>query len=200
VWASGDAIVLRFSSIDGRFHSGRPVRIVERTPEPELPLGWDALVETDRLRLVPFDERHAAAAEIVHGTDAAREAAASGEHWREHGFGTWLLVARSSGTAVGVAEVHHAHPGVTGIGEEEVEIGWAIAEGERGRGLATEAMRAALADLWRRSAVEHVVAYIRPENLASHRVAAGLGLEVRGPGLTRSGDPMTVYVLRRRAS
>jgi hypothetical protein len=33
MWRSGDLVTLRFRSIDGRFYSGRPLRVVEHTPE-----------------------------------------------------------------------------------------------------------------------------------------------------------------------
>jgi RimJ/RimL family protein N-acetyltransferase len=92
--------------------------------------------------------------------------------------------------------VHFAYPGVTGITTDEVEVGWSVDEAARNRGFATEAMRAAIADAWTRARTDHLVAYIRPENAASHRVAAKLGFVARAEGLTRSGDPMTVYELR----
>ena len=33
MWRSGDVVTVRFRSIDGRFHSGRPLRVIEHTPE-----------------------------------------------------------------------------------------------------------------------------------------------------------------------
>lgn len=146
----------------------------------------DAL-RTARLTLVPLGLEHAA-----HHDDAECELAEA--HWTEHAFGSWAVLLE--GRFAGAAELHFAHPGVTGISTDEVEAGWEIDEQHRGRGLATEAMRAAIADVWTRAQPTHLVAYIRPENAASHRVAAKLGFTVRGPGLTRSGDPMAVYELR----
>jgi RimJ/RimL family protein N-acetyltransferase len=93
--------------------------------------------------------------------------------------------------------VHYAYPGVTGLTTDEVEVGWEIEPALRGRGLATEAMRAAIDDAWDRTGADHLVAYIRDENARSHRVAAKLGFAARGRGLTRDGSPMTVYELRR---
>ena len=58
-------------------------------------------------------------------------------------------------------------------------------------------MQAAIADAWERTGADHLVAYIRPENAASHRVAEKLGFRPRNEGLTRDGSPMTVYELRR---
>src|SRR6478752_6094695 len=71
------------------------------------------------------------------------------EHWRRHGFGDWQLF--HGDTFAGLAEIHYAWPGVTGISTDEVEAGWEIVEALRGRGLATEAMRAAIADAWERT-------------------------------------------------
>jgi RimJ/RimL family protein N-acetyltransferase len=89
---------------------------------------------------------------------------------------------------------------VTGLSSDEVEAGWEIVEELRGRGLATEAMRAAIEDAWRRTGADHLVAYIRPENAVSLRVAEKLGFRFRNEGLTRSREPMLVFELRRDAA
>jgi len=153
--------------------------------------GTPAMAETlrtDNLTLVPLDTG------FVHVHDR-EECALAQAHWAKHGFGTWALLIRA-GTFAGVAEVHYAHEGVEGISTDEVEIGWSILPDFQGRGYATEAMGAAIADIWQRAHVDHVVAYIRPDNAASLRVAAKLGLVARGEGRTRSGDAMTVFELR----
>lgn len=149
---------------------------------------------TDRLRLVPLGPGHAAAyGAFMPEEDARRETAEAEAHWAEHAFGPWAVL--EDGCFVGFAEVHYAGEGIGGIDPREVEVGWVISEDRRGRGLATEAMRAAIADAWRRAATDHLVAYIRPENEISQRVAEKLGFRLRGPGRARSGDPVGVYVL-----
>jgi len=145
------------------------------------------VLATERLRLVPLDTSY-------RGAFDAQECDAAARHWGEHGFGHWAVLA--DGTFAGVAEVHFAYPGVEGIETDEVEIGWTILPDHQGRGLATEAAGAAIADAWARAGVDHVVAYIRPDNPASLRVAEKLGFTRRSSGLTRSGDPMTVFELR----
>lgn len=105
---------------------------------------------------------------------------------------------RGDGSFLGVAELHLAGPGIDGIAADEVEAGWWVTERRRGEGIATEAMSAALEDLWTRTETECVAAYIDPGNAASHRVAAKLGFVVRGPGRGRSLEPMTVYELHKR--
>jgi RimJ/RimL family protein N-acetyltransferase len=152
-------------------------------------------LRTERLLLVPLRRVHAAEyAAFMPAEDAERETAESEAHWGRHGFGPWAVL--EEGRFVGFAEVHHAGEGIGGIAADEVEVGWVIAEGRRGRGLATEAMLAAIADAWARAGTQHLVAYIRPENAASLRVADKLGFSLRGPGRARSGDPVGVYELR----
>jgi RimJ/RimL family protein N-acetyltransferase len=73
-----------------------------------------------------------------------------------------------------------------------------VTEDRRNEGIATEAMEAAIDDLWGRLDVESITAYIdEGEKGPSRRLAAKLGFNVRGPGRGRSGESMTVYELRR---
>ena len=58
------------------------------------------------------------------------------------------------------------------------EIGWRLARHAWGRGYASEAARAALADAWARGA-ERVVSFTAVENLRSQAVMARIGLERR---------------------
>jgi RimJ/RimL family protein N-acetyltransferase len=73
-----------------------------------------------------------------------------------------------------------------------------VTEGRRGEGIATEAMQAAIGDLWGRAGVDSLTAYIEEgENESSRRLAVGVGFRVRGRGRGRFGERMTVYELRR---
>jgi len=132
--------------------------------------------------------------EAVDDESPAREHRDAVAHWRAHGFGPWIV--DEGPRPVGLLEVHFAGPGVTGIAPDEVELGWLVVPDARNRGIATEAALAALADTWRRVAPPWVVAYIRPDNAASIRVAERIGLRHDADGLTRSGDPMWIYRLR----
>lgn len=134
---------------------------------------------------------------VVGADDADREYKDAVAHWRAHGFGPWLVEA--GGEPVGVLEIHYAGPGVTGIEPHEVEIGWTTVEAHRGRGYASEAGRVALDDAFERAKPNHhgwIVAYIRPENATSQRVATRLGMRHEADGLTRSGDPMQLWRAR----
>lgn len=156
-------------------------------------------IATERLRLRQPTEADLPAYVIVtNGEDSEREHKDAVAHWRAHGFGPWLV--ELDGAPVGVVEVHYAGPGVVGIEPHEVEIGWVTIEEHRGRGIAAEAARAALGDAWEHASPNHhgwIVAYIRPENAASIRVAEGLGMRHEADGITRSGHPMRLYRSRR---
>jgi RimJ/RimL family protein N-acetyltransferase len=158
----------------------------------------ELVLRTPRLELTPL--RLADEPEHVRASgrpeDAARDARSADAHWREHGFGLWAVRDRADGCFLGVAELHFAGEGIDGIAGDEVEAGWWVTEERRNEGIATEAMSAAIADLWARTPADHIAAYIDGANPTSHRVATKLGFTVRGPGHGRSGETMTVYELR----
>ena len=60
----------------------------------------------------------------------------------------------------------------------ELEIGYHVHRERWGRGFATEAAKAAMEDAFGRFDVERVVSMIRPENVASRRVAEKNGMTV----------------------
>jgi RimJ/RimL family protein N-acetyltransferase len=170
-----------------------PPRIARHT-------AYTIVLETTRLVLTPLslldEAEHAAASGSA--ADAARDARSSELQWREHGFGPWAIRDRSDNSFLGGAELRYAGDGIDGIAPTEVEAGWWVTASRRNEGIATEAMRAAIADVWWRTGVEIVTAYIADgENEPSRRLAASLGFTVRGPGRGRFGEPMTVYELRR---
>src|SRR4051794_26659476 len=64
MWSSGDVVVLRYRSIDGRFRAGRPLSVVEHTDDwlvTSLAEGTQVavpvLADGRGLRDVPLDER-----------------------------------------------------------------------------------------------------------------------------------------------
>lgn len=110
------------------------------------------------------------------------------DNYQRHGFGLWV-VETHAGEFVGdcgltMQEVEGTHL---------VEVGWHVRSDLRRRGLATEAAHA-VKEAARAAGVEHLVAIIRPDNIASQRVAAHIGLvlerevEKRGPALVFGAD------------
>lgn len=109
-------------------------------------------------------------------------------NYREHGFGLWVIESHA-GEFLGdcgltMQEVE---------GEWLVEAGWHVRTAVRRQGYAAEAagaVRRAARDL----GVEHLIAIIRPDNLASQGVARKIGLsferevDKRGPALIFGAD------------
>jgi RimJ/RimL family protein N-acetyltransferase len=158
------------------------------------------VLRTERLLLTPLtrldEPEHATAS--GRPADALRDTGAAEVQWRGYGFGPWAIRDLRDEGFLGCAELRLAGDGTDGIEPAEVEAGWWVAEERRNQGIANEAMHAAIGDLWGRAETDCITAYIEEgENEASRRVAAKLGFAVRGQGRGRSGEPMTVYELRR---
>ena len=99
--------------------------------------------------------------------------------WRQDGFGLWALEStepESAGELLGFAGL--GHPSFIPALEIEVEIGWRLARSAWGRGLATEAARAALAYARGPLGLPRLISIIHPENARSQRVAEKLGMKV----------------------
>ena len=165
------------------------------------------VLQTARLILIPLkrldEAEHARASRDP--AAALRDTRAAEVQWQKHGFGPWAIRDRRDNSFLGGAELRFAGDGIEGIAPDEVEAGWWVTEDRRNEGIATEAMHAAIDDLWSRTDAASITAYIEEgeEKEPSRRLAAKLGFELRGPGRGRSGEPMTVYellqdVLRRR--
>ncbi|MBI3710526.1 MAG: GNAT family N-acetyltransferase [Proteobacteria bacterium] len=96
-------------------------------------------------------------------------------HWDAIGYGYWAVEAIASGAYVGEVGFSDYRrdivPSVDGI----PEIGWVLAAHAHGRGLASEAARAALA--WRDAALPpgETVCIVAPEHAPSLRIAEKLG-------------------------
>jgi RimJ/RimL family protein N-acetyltransferase len=171
----------------------------DRSLEPlALPPGWDSTpLRTERLRLTPFAPGDLDDVAAVYGDGAPRELELSTTTWRAHGFGFWVVRDRDTGAFAGVVEAHLGGPGMEGIDPDEVEIGWIVEPSRRNGGVATEAARAVVADLFDRARVSHLTALIQTPNEPSQRVAAKLGLRLRSLGRGRKGDRAEIYELRR---
>lgn len=109
--------------------------------------------------------------------------------YEQHGFGLWVIETHA-GDFVGDC-------GLTMQdieGEQLVEAGWHVRAPLRRQGYAAEAA-ASVRDAAREVGVEHLVAIIRPDNVASQRVATKIGLTLQrevhahgGPALVFGAD------------
>lgn len=143
------------------------------------------MIETERLRLLPWRaedwESFAPIAKdpemmrfITHGVPWSDERIQhlierQRAYHESHGYCRWRLELRESGETAGFC-------GAAGLqGLDEPEMGWWVARKLWRRGLATEAARAALDDLFTRVGLERIVSVIAIGNAASVRVAEKLG-------------------------
>jgi RimJ/RimL family protein N-acetyltransferase len=102
-------------------------------------------------------------------------------HWDEHGFGLWALQPREDAAGcIGFAGL--AVPAFLPEVLPAVEVGWRLAGGWWGRGLATEAARASVEHGFDALGLRTIVSIIDPGNVRSLRVAAKLGMR---PGQDR---------------
>jgi RimJ/RimL family protein N-acetyltransferase len=110
-------------------------------------------------------------------------------HWQLRGYGMWAVEERSSGTMVGRIGFYEPE------GWPGMELGWMLARSHWGRGLATEGARAALAFAFAVLRKPHVISLIRPENVASVRVAEKLRARLEGRSRAL-GTEALVYGIR----
>lgn len=87
------------------------------------------------------------------------------------GYCRWRIEEKATGATVGFCGGGRMH----GLADDEVEVGWWLARSHWGRGLATEAARAAIHDLFHRVGLPRVVSMAARENAASLRIMAKLG-------------------------
>lgn len=91
-------------------------------------------------------------------------------HWRDHGFGTWI-VRDGRGVPVGWVGLGTTELG----GPGSVELLSSVAADHWRRGIATEAGRAAIAIGAEHLGLRELVCYTMVENVASQRTMSGLG-------------------------
>ncbi|WP_045876946.1 GNAT family N-acetyltransferase [Pseudofrankia sp. DC12] len=114
------------------------------------------------------------------------------QQWEQRGHGLFAVLDRTTGEFVGrVGPQFWDQFG-------EVEIAWTLRAERWGQGLATEAARACVDWAFEHLDEHCLVAYIHPENAASHRVAQRLGFTVLRADVLFD-KPVVVYALNRPA-
>ncbi|MBI4260928.1 MAG: GNAT family N-acetyltransferase [Actinobacteria bacterium] len=116
------------------------------------------------------------------------------DRYERDGFGLWAMDLREDGRFVG-----NCGPTAQMVdGDREVEIGWHVHRSLWGRGLATEAGAACVGYAFERLDLDHVISLVRPENVASWRVAEKLGMWVDRTTM-HGGYVHRVYTVSREA-
>ena len=111
-------------------------------------------------------------------------------HWQLRGYGMWAVEERRSGEMLGRVGCWQPE-GWIGL-----EIGWTIRRVFWGQGFATEAGKVAMEYAFQELQQTHVISLIRPENIASRRVAEKLGEKLEGTG-ELFGSEVVIYGISR---
>jgi RimJ/RimL family protein N-acetyltransferase len=152
-------------------------------------MAGDMVLTTDRLTLREWKASDLAAFATINADPRVMEffpgvlsreesdaaAARAIEHFTEHGFGRWAIEVQGGAEFIGFA-------GLNVVPYETpftpcVEIGWRLAFDYWGRGYATEAARAALADGFTRLGLSEIVSFTVPANSRSWRVMEKIGMK-----------------------
>jgi len=110
------------------------------------------------------------------------------DHWRQHGFGLWILRRSSDGAFVGRAGLRRVHVGDA----DEVEIAYALKSEAWGCGLATEIARKLILIGFGDVHVSTLVAFTLSENRRSIRVMEKAGLRFER-AIVHRGTPHVLY-------
>ena len=115
------------------------------------------------------------------------------ERWRRHGFGYWTVRDRGTGEILGFCGLK-----VVSFRDREVlNLFYRLAPSAWGAGIATEAATAVVEWAGRNLPEWTILARVRPENLASQKVALRAGL-IRAAHLDEPGEdgPDEMFTLR----
>ncbi|MEU4196766.1 GNAT family N-acetyltransferase [Kribbella sp. NPDC026611] len=146
--------------------------------------------------------------------EAAQRAVAFQDSWERDGVSKWIAYERTGGLVGrgGLARIPVDAPVAAAIAElvgpewafDRLELGWAMVESARGRGLATELGRAGLELAFDTLQAKKVIAFTEQHNRASRAVMERLGMtyagEVRSEGWVEEtgrvepAAPFAVYV------
>ena len=165
------------------------------------------VIETERLRLENWRTEDLAAFRPIATYPEVMRYIGVGQPWTDEriaqfiagqiahaerlGYCLWKLIDKSDGGLIG-------HCGLQPLYETgETEIGWWLARDRWGRGLATEAARAALRYGFERGGLPRIVAIAWPENSASINIMRKLGMafvkQITLAELGGAGDVELVY-------
>jgi RimJ/RimL family protein N-acetyltransferase len=145
--------------------------------------------DTHRLRfreMTDADLADIATLELGGGADPAHWIAWNRRSYADRGYGLWIIETHA-GEFVGdcgltMQEVE---------GERLLEAGWHVRSSHRRQGYAAEAA-AAVREVARIAGTGHLIAIIRPHNVASQRVAARIGMTLERE-IDKNGRPALVF-------
>ena len=92
-------------------------------------------------------------------------------HWEKHGYGNWGILPEGQAELIGWAGLQYL-PEL-----DETEVGFLLDRPFWGKGYATEAALASLRFGFEIIKLDHIIALVHPENLASRRVIQKCGMK-----------------------
>lgn len=93
------------------------------------------------------------------------------EHWQQRGYGIWAIVENDSSQMVGYCGLRYLND------LDEIEVLYGLAKAYWGRGIATQAAKAAVSYGFNVANLDKLIAMALPDNLASRRVIEKAGLQ-----------------------
>jgi len=166
-------------------------------------------VETSRLLLRPWREEDDVELQRLFGDPEvrgarnmppdriARLAEGSLRQWRANGFGPWAAIDKTTGSWIGRVGLDQLDDWP---GDDKIEVGFELHKAWWGRGLATEAARAALAFGFEQHGLHRIISVTAAAQAAARRVMEKAGLRYRGTGYWMNRDsPVVWYAIDRAA-
>ncbi|MEM7555095.1 MAG: GNAT family N-acetyltransferase [Cyanobacteria bacterium P01_A01_bin.84] len=163
-------------------------------------------IETERLILRGFREedldaytemcaneevmRYVGTGETLSRSESWRSMAMVLGHWYLRGYGLWAVEERENGEMIGRIGCWKPE------GWIDLEVGWTLRRSFWGRGYATEAGFASMKYAFEELGRERIISLIRPDNIASQRVAEKLGEKCQGSIEIASNEAL-IYVICR---
>lgn len=114
-------------------------------------------------------------------------------YYARYGYGLWATILKESGAFIGRCgllpwEIQ---------GRTEVEVAYLLDKRYWGRGLATEAARAIVDYAFATLPLDRLICMVDPENVASSRVAAAIGMTLLWDDYVDEYGPAHVYAISR---
>jgi RimJ/RimL family protein N-acetyltransferase len=117
-------------------------------------------------------------------------------NWRLLGWGYWVLVDKGSNAFVGTVGFQHGRRQIDYAGRDAPEMGWAVAPDWQRRGLAREAVTAALAWADTQALGDETWCFLRRDNVRSRTLAEGAGFR-ETCHTDYKENPVTIFCRRR---
>ena len=166
----------------------------------------DTIVETERLRLVPFAPDHLNGLYVMNSDpevmqylgapqtldQVAESITRQQAKWAEVGFGWWAIFEHQTNALIGAACLQHLAHSET----NPLEIGWRLVPTAQGKGYATEAGQAAMDYGFDVVGETYLTAVTAPDNKASARVMERLGMTYVGIQTHYDEDCVTYEIHR----